>query len=280
ILQDSGLQRRQYLVETLPEEKARKILLKESVYVDLQSLDLDLERILMLEEPTQEAFLDICCYFNNWNWQYVDYIMGKKHVQSLEEATLVSSTIKMDRDDRDPEREFDNHKMASLKKIKGLWLMKRSDVIVDLQRAQKDEHQGGIYEKHQGGFGRIHVSLQLKIEGFKEDNFSRADFPQVFIFGAGTSAYQVEGAVADNGRKPSIWDTYTHSDGKGAINPKGSEYYSNLINEFILHETVKLYREKFQLAPSGLAVAPWGLQALLEYLKQHYGNPPIIIYEN
>ncbi|KAH9306042.1 hypothetical protein KI387_010446, partial [Taxus chinensis] len=32
--------------------------------------------------------------------------------------------------------------------------------------------------------------------------------------------------------------------------------------------------------PSGLPTVPWGMQAILEYFKQHYGNPPIIIYEN
>ncbi|VAI34473.1 unnamed protein product [Triticum turgidum subsp. durum] len=109
---------------------------------------------------------------------------------------------------------------------------------------------------------------------------TRHDFPEGFVFGAGTSAYQVEGAAAEDGRKPSIWDTFTHqghsSDGstadvsadqyhhykedvklmhkmgldayrfsiswprlipagRGQINPKGLEYYNNLIDELILH---------------------------------------------
>ncbi|XP_074279020.1 beta-glucosidase 11-like isoform X3 [Silene latifolia] len=39
----------------------------------------------------------------------------------------------------------------------------------------------------------------------------RHDFPPAFIFGAGTSAYQVEGAALEDGRTPSTTDTYAHS---------------------------------------------------------------------
>ncbi|KAJ6804197.1 beta-glucosidase 31-like isoform X1 [Iris pallida] len=113
---------------------------------------------------------------------------------------------------------------------------------------------------------------------FVANAVTRDDFPPGFIFGAGTSAYQVEGAAAEDGRKPSIWDTFAHAgknldkstadiaadqyhkykedvklmheiglnayrfsiswsrlipDGRGPVNPKGLEYYNNLINELI-----------------------------------------------
>ncbi|KAL3718510.1 hypothetical protein ACJRO7_003610 [Eucalyptus globulus] len=113
------------------------------------------------------------------------------------------------------------------------------------------------------------------------DEFSRYDFPPGFVFGAGTSAYQVEGAANEDGRTPSIMDTWAHSDsvitggangdiacdqyhkykedvqlmaemgldayrfsiswsrlipnGRGSVNPKGLQYYNNLINELISH---------------------------------------------
>jgi len=37
---------------------------------------------------------------------------------------------------------------------------------------------------------------------------------QPFLWGAATASYQIEGAVAEDGRTPSIWDTFSHTPGK------------------------------------------------------------------
>ena len=39
-------------------------------------------------------------------------------------------------------------------------------------------------------------------------------FPDGFAWGTATASYQIEGAVNEGGRSPSIWDTFSHTPGK------------------------------------------------------------------
>ncbi|RWZ64576.1 beta-glucosidase [Labedella populi] len=41
----------------------------------------------------------------------------------------------------------------------------------------------------------------------------RSDFPDSFVWGSATASYQIEGAVTEDGRGPSIWDTLTRRPG-------------------------------------------------------------------
>jgi len=47
----------------------------------------------------------------------------------------------------------------------------------------------------------------------KPATYAPASFPKDFLWGTATSSYQIEGAVNEDGRGPSIWDTFAHAEG-------------------------------------------------------------------
>ncbi len=49
----------------------------------------------------------------------------------------------------------------------------------------------------------------------------RTEFPEGFAWGAATAAYQIEGAVHEDGRGESIWDRFSHTPGKTANGDTG-----------------------------------------------------------
>ncbi|MCX5403601.1 GH1 family beta-glucosidase [Streptomyces sp. NBC_00335] len=55
------------------------------------------------------------------------------------------------------------------------------------------------------------------------DSIDLGAFPQDFAWGTATSAYQIEGAVKEDGRGPSIWDTFSHTPGKVDNGDTGDE---------------------------------------------------------
>jgi beta-glucosidase len=85
----------------------------------------------------------------------------------------------------------------------------------------------------------------------KEQSSLSKRFPPGFLFGAATAAYQIEGAADEDGRGPSIWDTFcqvpgavTHAD-SGAI---ACDHYHRLDSDLDLIAEMGLTAYRFSIA--------------------------------
>jgi beta-glucosidase len=98
-------------------------------------------------------------------------------------------------------------------------------------------------------------------------------FPDGFLWGASTSAYQVEGAVDEDGRVPSIWDTYSHLPGKidgGGTGDVACDHYHRWREDLDLLAELNLNAYRFSIAwprmhdPRGVAHYDRLIDGLLE----------------
>ena len=106
-------------------------------------------------------------------------------------------------------------------------------------------------------------------------------FPKDFIWGCAASAYQVEGAWNEDGKGPSIWDTFVHTPGKIANDETGDiavDHYHRYKEDVALMKELGLQAYRFSTAwtrilPEGTGTAnPAGLdfydRLVDELLKQ------------
>jgi len=77
------------------------------------------------------------------------------------------------------------------------------------------------------------------------------EFPPGFRWGVATSAYQIEGAVNEDGRGPSIWDTYAHTSGKIRNNENGDvadDHYHRYREDVKLMQAMGVKAYRFSIA--------------------------------
>ncbi|MEU7742628.1 GH1 family beta-glucosidase [Nonomuraea sp. NPDC049158] len=76
-------------------------------------------------------------------------------------------------------------------------------------------------------------------------------FPHEFVFGSATAAYQIEGAAAEDGRGPSIWDTFSHTPGRtvnGDTGDVADDHYHRLESDLDLMAELGLEAYRFSIA--------------------------------
>ncbi|MFE2231113.1 GH1 family beta-glucosidase [Streptomyces sp. NPDC059442] len=76
-------------------------------------------------------------------------------------------------------------------------------------------------------------------------------FPAGFRWGSATAAYQIEGAAAEDGRTPSIWDTFSRLPGKvrnGDTGDIAADHYHRVREDVALMKAVGLTDYRFSLA--------------------------------
>jgi beta-glucosidase len=80
--------------------------------------------------------------------------------------------------------------------------------------------------------------------------FSRT-FPDGFLWGAATASYQIEGAVDEDGRAPSIWDTFSHTPGRVAQGHTGDvacDHYHRVEQDVAIMRDLGLDAYRFSIA--------------------------------
>jgi beta-glucosidase len=86
-------------------------------------------------------------------------------------------------------------------------------------------------------------------------------FPEGFVFGAGTAAYQIEGATSADGRTPSIWDTFSERPGavkEGHTGHVAVDHYHRYREDVALMREIGLNAYRFSVSWSRVQPAGSG----------------------
>ncbi|RMI09057.1 GH1 family beta-glucosidase [Cellulomonas triticagri] len=128
------------------------------------------------------------------------------------------------------------------------------------------------------------------MSGAHGEHGSARRFPPGFLWGAATAAYQVEGAVHEDGRGGSIWDTFSRTPGAvlhGDTGDVGTDHYHRVVEDVALMADLGLSAYRFSVAwprvqPTGRGPAnPAGLdfyRRLVDLLRDRGIAPLVTLY--
>jgi len=97
---------------------------------------------------------------------------------------------------------------------------------------------------------RVHAA-NIEPKELAQTPASRRTFPDGFLWGSATAAYQVEGAAKEDGRGPSIWDTFSHTPGKTNNNATGDvadDHYHRYKEDVALMKALGVKTYRFSIA--------------------------------
>lgn len=78
-----------------------------------------------------------------------------------------------------------------------------------------------------------------------------SNFPDGFLWGAATASYQIEGAVNEGGRGVSIWDTFSHTEGKTLNGENGDvavDHYNRYAEDVAILSDLGVNSYRFSIA--------------------------------
>ncbi|KAF5443410.1 hypothetical protein F2P56_035966 [Juglans regia] len=102
---------------------------------------------------------------------------------------------------------------------------------------------------------------------------TRGSFPKDFVFGTASSAFQYEGAVKEDGRGPTVWDTFSHTFGKVSDFSNADvavDQYHRYNEDVILMKDMGMDAYRFSIAWS--RIFPNGSGEINQAGVDHYNN--------
>ncbi|TDD36273.1 GH1 family beta-glucosidase [Saccharopolyspora elongata] len=114
-------------------------------------------------------------------------------------------------------------------------------------------------------------------------------FPSDFVWGTATASYQIEGGAKEDGRGPSIWDTFTATEGKvlgGDTGEVACDHFHRYPEDVALMAELGLPTYRFSVSwsrvmPDGRTVNPQGMafyDRLVDELLDHGITPMITLF--
>ncbi len=106
-----------------------------------------------------------------------------------------------------------------------------------------------IMEEH--GFVPDFAAVRLASHPTQKPRSTFPAFPANFLWGAATSAYQIEGAASEDGRGPSIWDAFVQQPGvtyRGETGAVACDHYHHMPEDVALMGQLNLNAYRFSIA--------------------------------